>query len=341
MNLAKLSTPFFQMIANICQVNRGKNLVLVKGYLRRSLDKLMILYENIIKVKIPEWTPYSTSDILERHNLNKNIEDAVHRKNKEPDYTSHSKKATGESNKQISTSLREEIQAIFDVLIRNACHVYPKFGSANDLIMHSFYRTVEICKYFITNRVEYKRTDYLVTQSYCLMGAIAKDSYSIENFVETYGIYEMVDDEIQLLSSSSDMNEDGINALILLLEHISRGKGSRDSISKFKMMQVPLLKVSRLFPSFQEKCSSLSYLWTNNISLFDTKEKSSEEILFEEYVRSGKQTTIDVVKGSLLEGATVDKRQNIVISPKNVKKDNEGFQMYETHKRPNADDQPL
>lgn len=269
MSLEDLPASFFELCANLCQIEEGKAHCFADGYLRRALDKLSIIHVHFMDW----WRKVSVVRKLSSINIK-----AINRQlNSTP-------------TPVFSDDIRAKVLACLHLIAKVSGYNDPRKGSANDVILNSFYSIVEVCRDLIDCQL-IERNNPLIEAAFDVVAQLAVDTYRISVMMEKTNFFATIREQLQdcelLTSRSAEL------ALSILRD--STLHLTSDYI--FRMVpsiRMPVSKVMRVYPNLSDVVRDASWTLTKSVVIYraNVPEDSDifhdpEAVAFDEFVRTG------------------------------------------------------
>jgi hypothetical protein len=254
--LLQLPVSFFLLCANLCQIDEGQALCCSEGYTRRCMDRLNILNSKFVK---------------------------------------HSTRFARNKASPEWQMLSEDFCGCLKFIANVANFHGPKSGAANDLVLHTLYEFVPMCKNLICWQLHTKvpRTDEVVVCAYEALAALAKDTYRVNILFEKYDIYDIVRWELSMLET---LPKRGALAAVQLIDRSCFGLTSKYLVDIIPLLREPLSKVTRVYIALGSAVRDCNWTLTRCAKLYkETVDPSYEpdkviDLAVEEFVRSGSKT---------------------------------------------------
>lgn len=272
LGLIQLPASFFELLANLCQIDTGKYHCLHEGFLRRALDKLMILYATFLHIR-----PYHTS--------------TYNRKTRKHEYP-----VVNHRNKAGWLKLKAEIIACLRLITKCANYHHGKTGSTNDLIFLSIYRVVEVCKAIILFK-DFKRDDEIIIIAYETLAALAHDTYRVSKYIEMHDIFGLIQKELSAKEETFPLR--GGKAATDILHHATTGLTSDYIVKMIPLLREPMSKLARIFPELGQNVLDANWSMTKSAMIYRNTvdptlhiDADAELCLqIEEFIRTGTATS--------------------------------------------------
>lgn len=204
-----LPASFFQVLANICQNDRGKGYVLADGFLRRTIEKVTILFPYLEgKEELAKWTKLQK----EKRPL------------PEP------------------STYRKEVITCLRVIARMCNYHTPQFGSANDCILTT--NIIEICASILRIK-ECPRSDPAIKAALDVFAGLSRDVVRMAEPLERSDTLQLMKKQLEVAELTP---EDAIISCIETIRNMATGTRSPYILKKIGDLRQPLMMVSRIYP---------------------------------------------------------------------------------------------
>lgn len=159
LELLELPASFFELCANLGAISSGLSFCLTSGFLRRALDKLMILHFQLNRAKL----------IYQKQFL-----------------------------QMVKWDDRKyDFAGCFRLITTMANYHHPEHGCANDLILSTLYEVIAIARDVINLKI--KRFEEVILVVYECLAELAKDSFRVSQLIEQYDVLSLIQKELYLL----------------------------------------------------------------------------------------------------------------------------------------------
>jgi len=240
--LGLLPPSYFELCAQLTKNNEGKIRLLLDGFLRRSLDKLTLLYSTLNSQNY-FFTWKSTSSASDMDSYEPSV-------------------------------IRKDIAACLKFIAKLANFHNSKAGSANDLIFHHFYQIIEICRSLIAwNAADASRTNFsrkFLNKDTAVLAAIeclkelSVDNLRVIPFFEESDVISLIREQ---LNNADDLPPISITNYIDALVNIALAMYKSNYHNKVFPTLVPVLtKLARLNPKFAPMVQETIYRLNRSIT---------------------------------------------------------------------------
>lgn len=208
--LGGLPASFFHICANLCQMDAGTRAMFSDGFLRRAMEKLMIVFQHV----------ETNADILAWKDLKRRNQPVP-----EP------------------SRARKECGACLRLIAKVANYVAPKLGASNDLILSPMYTIVEICGRVLGVEENWPE-DELVAEAIAVLCALSKDPVASTDDYEAADVLSRA--RSQLLKHE-DLSASARRNLVDMCKNVAQGVRSQYVVNKLPTLREALTRVGRLY----------------------------------------------------------------------------------------------
>lgn len=253
--LGMLPSSFFDVCTAICVLDRGKGACLVDGFLRRSIEKVLLLLPKLeSREEMLRWTSalnkyYATSKSREEYSLD------ILRKI-DPDLK--------------PSTARLEVAAALNLIAACSSFAHPAFGSSNDVIMMQEYQIVHICKVLISVE-ETPRCDPVVVAAMQVLGGLSKDVYRAAPIFESMDILGLI---AKQMAQVPMLPQKAVESALDAVNNMA-ATGSEYVVDQLRNLREPLLKVNRVMPVLASKVADTN--WNATTTFFRSERKAEEK----------------------------------------------------------------
>eukprot|EP01041_Mallomonas_annulata_P002171 gene2171-4222_t len=210
--LAALPASYFEVLGNLSVTDYGRAILLNDGYLRRTLEKIIITVGNLENESdMKEW-----SEMIKRREIVPKPSEA-----------------------------RKIMTSCLHVITNCSNFTSPKIGTSNDLILNKNYKILEICILIIKS--EYcPRSDVLLHNAIYTLRAISKDAIRASDEFDSIDIVTVL---IKEMNRFEVICEDITQTILETIKNIALGLNGTSTSRRLYLLRDPVFRVSRLFPS--------------------------------------------------------------------------------------------
>jgi hypothetical protein len=250
--ILQLPRSVFDLMASLCKVEQGKALCFSEGFLRRALDKIALTVHHL---EGDEELAFRVKQI---------------EKLKESGQSHQLQQVTGsggESGRQGRGQGEDErdenrldIASCLRLVALTANFNNPKYGSANEMILHPTFRLIEICARLL-NSFTCPRDDSAFLGALKVLRYLARDASRVYDLYKAYHIVTILAREIQNVDT---IPADGIIDLVDFSYHIAMGMKGKHIRKELPKMRDPLTKIARIYFRLGEGVSDVLWAISQN-----------------------------------------------------------------------------
>lgn len=159
LELLELPASFFELCANLGQIDTGLSFCVNSGFLRRAMDKLMILHLQLQQAR--EIYPQQFLQVIKWEDR------------------------------------KYDFAGCFRLVTSMANYHHPQDGNANDLILSSLYDIVRVARDILNLKI--KRSEEVILVVYECLAALSKDAFRVSQLLEKYDLLAFLQKELQVL----------------------------------------------------------------------------------------------------------------------------------------------
>eukprot|EP00981_Chlorochromonas_danica_P002856 scaffold564_cov172-Ochromonas_danica.AAC.1 len=159
LELLELPASFFELCSCLGAIDSGLSFCMVSGFLRRALDKLMILHYQLVRAKVIY--PRQFLQIIKWEDR------------------------------------KYDFAGCFRLMCTMANYHHPQHGSSNELILSSLYNIFEIARDILNLKI--KRQEEVILVIYECLASLSKDSFRVSQLIEEYDLLTFIQRELYLL----------------------------------------------------------------------------------------------------------------------------------------------
>jgi len=231
--LGLLPASFFDLCCSICALEKGKAACLADGFLRRAVEKAIMLIP-----KLPEtrqdmlgWTMALQASLRGESSSSSGV--VVYSLDMLP--LSTGIKPPSAARLQVAAALR--------LAAKCASFAHPLFGSANDLLLQPDWDIVAVCKALIGIE-ETPRCDPVVVAAIHLLGNLSKDIYRVAEQFEALDILGLL---AKSMIHVPVLPIEAAESCILAINSMGVTK-STYVVDQLRNTREPMAKIARVFP---------------------------------------------------------------------------------------------
>ena len=225
--LRQLPRSFFDVVASLCKNEQGRALCLSDGYLRRALDRVALT------------VPLLEGEDQLAHRL-RLVEEGLSQEKTEPN--------------------RMDIASCLRLIALTANFNNPKFGSANDMILHPNFRIVELCGRLLSSKA-CPRDDSAFLGALKVLRYLAKDSGSSYDLLRDYNIVPIFAKEIHNVDT---IPLDGIADIVDFTYNVAIGMKGKHIRKELVRMKDALTRVARVHFRLGQAVSDVHWAISRN-----------------------------------------------------------------------------
>lgn len=210
LGLRSLPASYIETLVSLCKTDQVKGQLLVDGFLRRVLDKLLLLSSEL-------------ETEVEMEALQRSIRE--------------------NNRKIIPNPARYEVGCCLHLIAMCANFSHPKYGCANDLILHPSYRVIEVCCSII--RIQAcPRDDRTYCNSLKVLRQLSKDSSRVHDLFRDLHVMPLIHKE---MLRAGELSMESTADCVDLVFHVAMGLRGKHLRSELPKMHDALTKASRVF----------------------------------------------------------------------------------------------
>eukprot|EP00605_Chrysophyceae_sp_TOSAG23-4_P001687 GSChrysophyteH1.ASY1.ANO1.1853.1 assembled CDS len=262
--LGRLPASFFDLASALCVGDAGKLLALNEGFLRRALENIVLLMPHREKGKDAHKKaagPTVLTHCISQRSVNTHpIEQA---------------KQEIADNIEDAVFYARKIAACMTLVAELGTFSSMAAGSANDLILHPNYAIVKNCQLVLDDGM-YGKGHAIVTAALRVLGNLARDCHRVCGGGCVFEKYDILGTIRYYLHYAAELEEKAISDAVHAVRNIV--PVNTDYVTKrLKEIVLPLTRVNRLRPSFNQVILDTTWAVALRLNSFDTGEGDSKD----------------------------------------------------------------
>ena len=247
--LGIMPASFFDICTSICALEKGKAACLVDGFLRRAIEKVVLLASRLEPPhELLRWTLSLSRihvDTLAGQEYSLDLLSTPHAR-----FT--------------PSVARQEVAAALRVVACCASFANAQFGSANDVILDPEFDFVHVCKSFISVE-EAPRCDPVIVAAIQVLGGLSADIFRVAPLFEELDILGLLARQMTYVPM---LPQDAVKSCLDVANNMAT-TGSHYVIDQLRKLREPVLKVGRVMPQLAKVVGETSWNITQTFIKFE------------------------------------------------------------------------
>ena len=264
--LGLLPASFFDLCCSICTLEKGKAACLADGFLRRAVEKALMLIPKLPETKqdMLGWTMalQKRSGVGGARRVDTSAGEQY-----SLDLLSFGDEEGGQSIKPPSAA-RLQVAAALRLAAKCASFAHPLFGSVNDLLLQPEFDIVAVCKALIGIE-ETPRCDPVIVASIHLLGNLSKDIYRVAEQFEALDILGLL---AKSMIHVPFLPIEAAESCILAINSMGVTK-SAYVVDQLRNTREPMAKIARVFPQLASAVAESQ--WSSTTTFLELEAKQT------------------------------------------------------------------